>query len=108
MHDDLEVLIKSATAVDFITHIKRTNVEMSREIEGLRREVDGLKAAAYAGATGQSYTDATGGAAAPTTYPGGSGYGGPTTYPPPGNSTGYATGVHASLPQSNTRGGPSA
>ncbi len=95
-----------SSAVDFISHIKRTNVEMVREIEGLRREVDGLKAAAYAGATGQSYTDAAGANAAAAGYPSASGYGGPSTYPPPSASTSYATGVHASLPQSNTRGGP--
>jgi len=103
-----EILSK---AVDFINHIKRQNVDMGREIEGLRREIDGMKAGAYAAAAaaGGAYSApppsasyAPAGSSSSPSY----GAGLSTGYP---STTSYTAGsVHANLPQSNTRGGTGA
>jgi hypothetical protein len=100
-----------SAAVDFINHIKRQNVDMAREIEGLRREIDGMKAGAYAAAAaaGGGYTAPPPQASyVPTGSSSSPSYGATlsTGYP---SATSYTAGsVHANLPQSNTRGGPGA
>lgn len=95
------------TAVDFIANLKRQNSDMTREIEGLRAEVNTLRvgAAAAAAASGVTY-----GVPPPPHYPMSLGSGPaynlpPAGYPPPaaayppmGSANGSAPPSHGDTP----------
>ncbi len=77
---------------------------MAREIDGLRREIDGMKAGAYAAAAAAAATG--GGAYAPppsAPYVSGGNSGSPSYAGFPTGGSYTAGSVHANLPQSNTR-----